>query len=56
MKTLETIQKTFKVFEVITKVAEIFCIVGASICALTALCAVVWHNGGRVFSLLGTPH
>ena len=55
MKTLETIQKIFKVFEVITKVAEILCIVGASLCALTASCAVVWHNGGRVFSFWGTP-
>lgn len=55
MKTLETIQKTFKVFEVMTKVAEILCIVGASLCALTASCAVVWHNGGRVLSIFGTP-
>lgn len=55
MRTLETIQKTFKVFGVMTKVAEILCIVGASLCVLTASCAVVWHNGGRVFSLFGTP-
>ena len=55
MKTLETIQKSFKVFEVLTKVAEILCIVGASICTVTALCAVVWQNGGHVFSIFGAP-
>ena len=55
MKALETIQKTFKVFKGMTKVAEILCIVGASLCALTASCAVVWQNGGRVFSIFGTP-
>ena len=55
MKTLETVQKTFKVFEVLTKVAEILCIVGASICAVTALCAAVWQNGGHVFGIFGTP-
>ena len=55
MKTLETIQKTFKVFEVMTKVAEIFCIVGASLCAVTALCAVTWYNGGHVFNIFGQP-
>ena len=55
MKSLETVQKTFKVFEVITKVAEILCIVGASLCAVTALCAVIWLGGGHVFSIFGTP-
>ena len=55
MKTLETIQKTFKVFEVMTKVAEILCIVGASICAVTSLCAVTWLGGGHVFSIFGSP-
>ena len=55
MKFLETVQKTFRVFEVMTKVAEILCIVGASLCALTALCAVTWLGGGHVFSIFGTP-
>lgn len=55
MKSLETVQKTFKVFKDITKAVEILCIVGASICAVIALCAVVWHNGGRIFSIFGQP-
>lgn len=52
---LETIQKTFKIFEVLAKVAEILCIIGASLCAVTALCAVAWLGGGHVFSILGSP-
>ena len=28
---------------------------GASICAVGALCAVTWYNGGEVFSLFGEP-
>ena len=55
MKSLETIQKTFNVFKVITKVAAIFCIVGASLSAVTVLCAVVRHNGGSVFTIFGQP-
>ena len=53
MKTLQTIQKTFHVFQILTKIAFVFCIVGASLCALGALCATVWYTGGRVFSLFG---
>lgn len=30
-------------------------IVGASICAVGALCAVTWYSGGTVFTLLGKP-
>lgn len=55
METLKTIQNTFKVFKVIAKVAEILCIVGAAICAVTALCAVVWLGGGHVFGIFGQP-
>ena len=55
MKTLQTIQKTFRVFQILTKVALILSIVGASVCALGALCAVIWYNGGQVFSLFGQP-
>lgn len=55
MKSLETIQKTFKVFGTLAKVAQVLCIVGASICAVTALCAVTWFNGGHVFSIFGQP-
>lgn len=55
MKTLENIQKTFRVFQILTKIAFIFSIVGASICAVGALCSVAWYTGGQVFSLFGEP-
>lgn len=55
MKTLQTIQKTFRVFQILAKIAFVFSIVGASICALGALCATVWYNGGQVFSIFGQP-
>lgn len=55
MKTLQTIQKTCGVFQMLTKVAEILCIVGAAFCAVATLCAAVWNNGGQVFSIMGEP-
>lgn len=55
MKTLQTIQKTFRVFQILAKVALILTIVGASFCAVGALCCTVWSAGGRVFSLFGEP-
>lgn len=55
MKSLQTIQKTFRVFQILTKIAFIFSVVGASFCAVGALCAVTWYNGGEVFSLFGEP-
>lgn len=53
MKSLQTIQKTFGVFETIVRVARILAIVGACLCAAGALCAVVGGSGGRVISLFG---
>ena len=55
MKSLLTIQKTFRVFQLLTKIAFICSIVGASICAVGALCAMAWYTGGQVFSLFGEP-
>ena len=55
MKSLQTIQKTFRVFQILAKIAFIFSIVGASICAVGALCTMAWHMGGQVFSLFGEP-
>lgn len=55
MKSLQSVQKAFRVFQILAKLAFIFSIVGASICAVGALCAVAWHNGGTVFSLFGEP-
>ena len=40
MKTLQSIQKAFQVFEILTKVARIICIVGACLCAVGVLCTV----------------
>ena len=55
MKSLQTIQKTFRVFQILTKIAFVFSIVGASICAVGALCAMAWYTGGQVFGLFGEP-
>ena len=55
MKSLQTIQKTFRVFQILAKIAFVFSIVGASVCAAGALCAVTWDSGGTVFSLFGEP-
>ena len=55
MKTLQTIQKTFRVFQILAKIAFVFSIVGASVCALGAACAMTWSGGGHVFSLFGQP-
>ena len=48
MKSLTTIQKTFHVFQILTKVAMILCFVGAGLCLLGLLCGVVWYCGGTV--------
>ena len=55
MEQLQKIQKTVHVFEILTKIAYIFAIVGAILCAVGALCATAWYNGGQVFSLFGEP-
>lgn len=55
MKQLETIQKTFHVFQILAKIAFIFSIVGAVFCAVGALCAFSWYSGGQEFSLFGEP-
>ena len=55
MKSLETIQKTFHIFEILTKIAFIFCIIGAAGCALGSLFAVTALAGRQVFSLFGEP-
>ena len=55
MKQLETIQTTFRVFGILTKIGYICSIVGAVLCAVGALCAFAWYSGGQVFSLMGEP-
>lgn len=51
--TLQTIQKTFRIFQILAKIAMIFSIMGAVICAVGALCAGAWYTDGQVFSLFG---
>ena len=48
MKSLQTIQKTFRIFQILTKIAMILCFVCAGLAALGMLCAFVWYGGGRV--------
>ena len=55
MESLQTIQKTFRVFQILAKIAFVFSIVGASICAVGSLCAGAWYSGGTVFTLFGEP-
>ena len=46
MKTLQTIQKTFQVFQILTKIAMIFSYVWAGLATLGLLCALVWYGSG----------
>ena len=55
MKTLEKIQKTIHIFEILTKIALVFSIIGAAFCAVGALCTLAWYTGGEVFTLFGQP-
>lgn len=55
MNTLQTIQKTFRIFHVLAKIAFIFSIVGAALCAVGALCSVTGLTGGNNLILFGEP-
>lgn len=48
MKSLQTIQKTFRVFQILTKIAMILSFVCAGLTALGLLCGIVWQRGGIV--------
>ena len=48
MKTLQTIQKTFRVFQNLTKIAMILSFVWAGLALLGMLCGAVWYGGGTV--------
>ena len=48
MKRLTAIQKTFRVFEVISKVAMIFSFVWAGLTVTGLLCSAVWYSGSRI--------
>ncbi len=48
MKSLQTIQKVFRVFQILTKIAMILSFAWAGMAALGMLCGVVWYRGGIV--------
>ncbi|MGM9587381.1 MAG: hypothetical protein ACI3VA_07850 [Candidatus Limivicinus sp.] len=48
MKSLQTIQKTFRVFQILTKIAMILSFVWAGLALLGMLCGAVWYGGGTV--------
>ena len=48
MKSLQTIQKTFRVFQNLTKIAMILSFVWAGLALLGMLCGAVWYGGGTV--------
>ena len=48
MKSLQTIQKTFRIFQTLTKVMMVLSFVWAGLAALGLLCGIVWYNGGSV--------
>ena len=52
---LQSIQKTFRVFYTLVRIAKTLCIVGAALCAVGALCITVASHGGQVFGLFGEP-
>lgn len=48
MKTLESIQKTYKVFKTLAKIAMILSYIWAGITLVGLLCGVVWRIGGSI--------
>ena len=49
MKSLQTIQKTFRVFQVLSKIGMILSYIWAGLAVLGLLCGIVWYNGGTVY-------
>ena len=50
MKSLQTIQKTCKVFQTLTKIAMIMCFVGSGLLLLGLVCGIVISSTGAVIS------
>ena len=48
MKTLETIQKTWGIFKILSKIAMILSFVWAGLAAFGLVCGLVWMGGGTV--------
>lgn len=51
MKTLESIQKTCKVFKTLAKIAMILSFVWAGIVLAGLLCGIAWRTGGSVMGI-----
>ena len=51
MKSLQTIQKTFRVFQTLSKIAMVLSFVWAGLAALGLLCGILWYSGGNVFGV-----
>ncbi|MDD5944339.1 MAG: hypothetical protein PUD43_01290 [Clostridia bacterium] len=49
MKSLETIQKAFRVFRILSKIAMIISFVSFGLALLGVICSIIWGNGGAVF-------
>ena len=50
MKSLQTIQKTCKVFQTLTKIAMILCFVGSGLLLLGLICGIVISSTGAVIT------
>ena len=50
MKTLETIQKTCKIFQTLTKIVMILCFVGSGLLLLGLICGIVISSTGAVIA------
>ena len=50
MKSLQTIQKTCKVFQILTKIVMILCFVGSGLLLLGLICGIVISSTGAVIS------
>ena len=51
MKSLQTIQKTFRVFQTLVRIAMVASFVWAGLSVLGLLCAFAWHSGVTVVGL-----
>lgn len=51
MKSLESIQKTYKMFKTLAKIAMILSFIWAGITLVGLLCGIAWHTGGYVYGI-----
>ena len=51
MKSLTTIQKTFRVFQVLSKIGMVLSFIWAGLAGLGLMCGMVWRHGGTVVGI-----